>query len=75
VDEVEKAREILDEICETIEDEISDRIKDEHAQYFEDVEEKAKSIFSTIEKTERVSGAQMSALENMLAGVKKWVRD
>lgn len=72
--EVQKAREILDELCEVIEEEISDRVKDEHGEFFEDVEEKAKAIVSTIEATDRASEAQITALENMLAGVKKWVR-
>jgi hypothetical protein len=41
--------------------------------YFDGVEDRAKAIGETITHTGRVSDAQVTALENMLAGVKKWV--
>ena len=40
-----------------------------------DVLEKARSIGSTISRSNSVTGPQRDALENMLAGMQRWIRD
>ena len=60
-----------------IADEIADLVLDlpeRAADFAESVDEKARSIKQTIESQRRVTPAQRQALENMLSGVKRWIR-
>ena len=68
---VAAAQKVVDEILETIE-ELSDSVKLKAADYFESVEERAKSIMENVEKRDSASDAQMTALNNMLEGGEKW---
>lgn len=70
-----EAIDLAKQIEEVIEDRVSERTRDKHASYFEDIFDKSQSIADTIRKTNRVSPAQLKALENMLGGVKKWVHN
>lgn len=60
-------------ISETIEEEIPAWKVEKNREYFESTEEKAKSIAETIGRTNRVTPGQRMALDNMLAGILKWV--
>lgn len=72
--DVREALEVVEEIDETV-DQVSDRAKSNNAEFFESVLEKSKAIGETIRRTNSVSPAQRSALDNMLKGVDKWVHD
>lgn len=71
--EVQEALDIVDQISTTIDD-VNEDTRDKNSGFFDDVEKKSADIGKTIETTGRVSEAQMTALENMLSGVQKWVR-
>lgn len=62
---------LADKIQQRIDD-LSDRAKLTNPRYFEDVSKKAEGIADVIRRTNRVSDAQVKALENMLEGVEKW---
>lgn len=70
---VAKANELIAKIQETIEDDVPEWATDKAEEFFDDVLEKTKDIATTIERTERASDGQIQALENMLAGVRKWI--
>ena len=71
--EVTEALSLVKAIQDTYDDEVSDRAKERGEEFFDSVLEKSASIGETIERTKRVSEAQINALESMLKGVKKWV--
>ena len=64
-----------DEIVELIDDEVPEGAKAKARTFFEDVRAKVMSVQETIERTGRVSSAQVSALEGWEAGVRRWIRD
>jgi hypothetical protein len=70
---VKDALKLVDEISETISEDVPEWKVLKNQSYFDGVEDRAKAIGETITHTGRVSDAQVTALENMLAGVKKWV--
>jgi hypothetical protein len=72
--ECKEALALVDKICETIEDDVPDRAKEQNGEYFEDVEEKAKSIGLTVETSRHATPGQLNALANMLQGIEKWLR-
>lgn len=72
-EEVSEALTLVQKIEDTI-DGLPDRVQDRGADFFESVREKAGSIAETIEERGEVTEAQQAALENMLEGVRKWVR-
>ena len=62
----------LDKIDEALA--VLDEINDEKAQGFvESVEKKLNGIRSWIDTNERVTDKQQQAVENMLAGARKWL--
>ena len=65
----EEALEIVDEIHE-----VADDVPERGEDFAISVTEKARSIGATIAEREHVTDAQMEALENMLAGLQRWVR-
>lgn len=73
--EAKAAIDVADEIHRTIEEDVSDSAKEKNASYFEGVGQKAESIAGTIRRNNRVSAGQRTALDNILNGVKCWVRD
>ncbi len=73
--EVVEALELVERIESTYEDDVDERSKEKGEEFFNSVMEKARSIGETIEKTQRVSSAQTTALENILTGVRKWVHE
>jgi len=50
-------------------------IPDEGIEFIESVRERAESISTWINENRRASQKQVDALENMLEGVERWVRD
>jgi len=67
--EVAKALELADSILEKITD-----LPERAEEFGDSVESKVISISETIESRNHVTPAQMNALENMLAGVERWIR-
>jgi hypothetical protein len=67
---------ICDEICEKV-DEAPESIwnNEKGCEFFESVAEKAADMQETITKNQRVSDRQMESLQNMLRGVKKWLKE
>lgn len=53
----------------------ADEVPDEGQEFASDVAKKAEDIAATIESTNRASDAQVTALENMLSGLQRWIRD
>lgn len=66
--EARDALDIADEILENI-----DQLPSRAEGFAESVEEKAQGIRDDIEKRNRVTGSQLTALENMLEGVRSWL--
>lgn len=50
-------------------------IPDEGIEFIESVRERAEDMSKWIETNKRASQKQIDALENMLEGVRRWVRD
>ena len=70
----EEADELCDEIVEMIDSEIDDEKKEgPAADFFESVREKAAAIQETVTRTRRATEGQITALENMKAGVESWL--
>lgn len=72
--EVREALDLADRIEETYEDEVPDRAKEDGEDFFEGVLGRTRAIAETIDRTQRVTDGQLTALQNMLAGVEKWAR-
>ncbi len=70
----EDALELADEIIEMIEDDLPGDAYVKAGDFFDSVLEKTKDIRETVECAEDVTLAQTEALENMHAGVKRWMR-
>lgn len=70
--DVTEAMEVVDEINDLIEEYDGD--SDDARDFFDSVLEKADGILQTIENRGRVTDNQAAALENMLGGVRKWIR-
>lgn len=66
--EVRWALKQCDEICELIED-----LPETAFDFGESVGEKVRGIAQTIERTNEVTKPQQSALDNMQAGVERWL--
>ena len=73
--QVERVKRLAQEIIEVIDDEVSDEAKDRAVGFFESVREKANEIEKTVTARAGYTVKQEQALENMLRGVRKWVRD
>lgn len=71
--QVKAALKLVDEISETIAEDVPEWKVLKNAEYFESAEERAKAIGETVARTGRVTDGQMTALENILAGLRKWV--
>lgn len=71
--DVKDALKLVEEISSTIEDEVPEWKVLKNQNYFASLEDRAKGIGETIERTNRVTEAQVTALENMLSGLQKWV--
>lgn len=69
-DRVADALALCDQIESTAED-----VPEAGEDFAMSVTEKAASIRETIERTERVSDNQFTALENFLSGLQRWIRD
>lgn len=69
--DVDSALAMVAEITDSIDD-ASESVVDRAAEFFESVREGAVAIGKTIEETRRVTPPQQKALDNWLAGVKKW---
>lgn len=67
--DVEETVAIADEILERVPE-----LPERAADFAESVDEKAASIKQTIQNSNHVTPAQRRALENMLSGVKRWIR-
>lgn len=67
--DVDESLELIDEALETIDD-----LPSRAQEFGESVAEKLRSIAETIEQTGEVTDKQLTAIENMRAGVKKWIR-
>lgn len=53
-------------------DDLPDRTTAKNPTFFEGVKEKAADIAESVRRAKTATGGQIGALENMLAGVKKW---
>lgn len=73
--EVKEAMDVAMEIVRVIEEEIEEYTKVKHEDYFESVMDKARAIYKTIKNSNHASKGQRNALDNMLAGIKKWVHE
>ena len=71
--DVKEALKVAEWISRTIDDDIPERKKLKNPDYFESTEARAQAIADTIERTNRVTQAQRTALDNILAGLLKWV--
>lgn len=67
--DADEAMELCDEILDLI-DELPDRAQD----FAESVGEKVRSIRETVEQRGMATDGQLTALENMKAGVERWFR-
>lgn len=63
-----------EEILALIEDDVPEWALDKAPDFFEGVQEKTESILEVIRNSGKRTDRQLEALENMLAGVKKWIR-
>lgn len=72
-DDLDAVDELVKEIEETIED-LPERAQAAGAEFFESVTAKAHSIRDTVAGTGRATEKQLQALNNFLAGVRKWKR-
>lgn len=70
--DVKDALAIVEKISKTIEDDVPEWKVLKNQNYFASLEDRAKGIGETIERTNRVTEAQVTALENMLEGLEKW---
>lgn len=70
--DITEAMEVVDEINDLIEEYDGD--SEDARDFFDSVSEKADGILQTIENRGRVTDNQAAALENMLDGVRKWIR-
>lgn len=68
-DAIEQAEGIL----ELIEDDLPDRAWDKAGEFFEDVQEKVKSVLLTLQQTGVVTPRQQSALDSWEAAIRKWI--
>lgn len=73
--DVAAAVKVGEEILALMEDDVPEKARLDNATYFESVEEKTKGIVETVSRSNRVSEGQRNALDNMLAGVRRWTRD
>lgn len=73
--DAKEAVRLAEEIANTIEDSVSDRAKSGNADFFESVLKRSKDIAETVTKRQTATDKQITALENMLAGVQRWVHD
>lgn len=73
--EVQEALDVGLEITRVIEEDIDDHTKVKHDDYFESCAERAEAICATIHKKNTVTENQRAALDNILAGLRKWVHD
>lgn len=71
-DEVTRALKLVSDIAEMIENDVPESKYLKNEEYFENVGDKSKAIGETISKSQRVTEGQLTALENMLEGVRKW---
>ncbi len=71
-DEIERAMTLVRDIAEMIDNDVPDLKYAKNTEYFENVTEKSKAIGETISRSQRVTDGQLTALENMLEGVRKW---
>ncbi len=71
--DVKAALALVDKIVTTIGEDVKEWKILKNQDYFESTEEKAKAIGETIRASGQVTDGQRTALENMLAGVEKWV--
>ena len=62
------------DMCDTIISEAEDIEAEAGFEYRDSVIEKAEDIRATIEEYQNVTTGQCDALENMLQGVRKWIR-
>ncbi len=67
------AVEKIDRVLATIEDDLPERAWDKATDFFEDVEEKLKSVRQTITTSGRVTERQLSAIDGWERGVGKWI--
>ncbi len=73
--EVQEALDVGKEILRVIDEDVEERAKLRAADYFESLEDRSKSICETIASRNAVTDNQRNALDNMLAGARKWVHD
>lgn len=71
-EQAKQVAKLVDEIVETINEDVAEWKVLKNQNYFTGVEDRAKAIGETVAHTGRATDAQVAALENMLAGVKKW---
>jgi vacuolar-type H+-ATPase subunit H len=72
--DAQAAVEAAEETARLIDEDVPDGAKDKNPEFFETVREKSLSIAETIRTRGTVSDKQREALDNMQAGVKKWIR-
>jgi hypothetical protein len=73
--DADKALETVSRIIDLIDEEVPEWSLDKAGDFFESVREKSVSIGETITRTQHVTEKQLSALEGMEAGVRKWIKD
>ena len=72
--DVREALDTVHGITDAIE-RVEEHTRDKHTNYFDSVDRRARGIAETIERTNRVTDAQRTALDNMLEGVRKWIHE
>jgi len=70
---VKEALDLVDTIDRIIDEDIDGETYSKGEDFFGGVSSRAEDIGATIERTNKVSPAQKQALDNMLAGVRKWL--
>ncbi len=71
--EAEAALELGQSILDILEDDIGEDAYQQAADYFESVKDKTESIMESIEEWDNATDGQVRALENMKAGLERWV--
>jgi len=71
---VQEAETLVEEICDLIDNDVPDGAFRRMPDYFEDVRSKALDIGDSVTSYGSATDRQIEALENMKAGVKKWIR-
>lgn len=65
----------ISSLCDRIDEDVPDYAWDKAPEFFESIKEQATDMSETIEKSDRVTEAQMSAIRNWREGVDKWIKD